>query len=209
VTDWKPDDGTLATKTVTHSVPQPTLGGADKGTIKVTETWKLITCPDATTKAESVVCVANLAVDGLPLRGWDGGPIPYSWGGGKDPHPPGPSLGSCEGYSGPDKNDCKNYKKGPEFTVGLDCAGLTRWVFYFAYGSDMLGGGNNASQLAKMHEVHGAPKPGDLAFFKNKDGAWDHIGIVVAAGLMASEPGTGGYAHISGTGKKAYYYAYG
>jgi NlpC/P60 family len=207
--EWLPEDGVLATRTLSDSVPQPTYGGPDVGTQSVAETWDLVTCPEAKDKAALVVCIANLAVDGLPLPGWDGGPIPYSWGGGKDPHPPGPSLGSCEGYDGPDKSHCKTYKKGPEFTVGLDCAGFSRWVFYLAYDRDVLGGGNNISQT-KRPGVHTTdhPKPGDLVFFKNKDGVFDHIGIVVARGLMASEPGTGGFAHVTSIPKGAYYYAY-
>jgi hypothetical protein len=207
--DWKPGDGTLATRTMTGSVPQPTTTGPDTGTQQAAQTWKLVTCPDASTVRETIVCVADLAVDGMPLPGWDGGPIPYSWGGGHDADKAGPSTGTCKDYTGPDEDHCETYKKGPLFTVGLDCSGFTRWVYYFAYGSDVLGdGGNNDQRIHPgVHEVKTA-EPGDLVFFKNKKDKWIHVGIVVSPGMMAHEPHTGASAQISAISKNPHYYAF-
>ncbi len=41
---WTPQEGgTLATKTLTGSVPQPAIGGPDAGTVTATQTWTLVT----------------------------------------------------------------------------------------------------------------------------------------------------------------------
>jgi hypothetical protein len=162
--------------------------------------------PESTTPA----CLARQILDGVPQRGWKDipgkGSIPYAWYGG---HPskekikgvyygpgngnaPGPSLGSCYGYIGPhaDKKDpkpCLDYKYSPVKTVGLDCSGFTRWVLYLLMYRDVLGPGNAADQYKEL--IDAAPAPGDLVFFKGKTG-WDHVGILIAPGVMIDEPHT-------------------
>jgi hypothetical protein len=218
--NWSGDAGeTYATKTVKGTAPWPDDGQADVGEMDATQTWK-IGCPSARTDGERVVCIAEIAVYGLPLRDWHGGPIPYSWGGG---HPKiGPSLGTCEGYTGPhskDKRDCEDYPEGPTHTVGLDCSGFTRWVYDIVYGKDVLGDGQNSSQQDRPGiKKTGTPALGDLVFFKHKVKdpdtgkdvwQWYHVGIYIGDGWIANETQTGDFTDFSRIGKRTpYYYRY-
>lgn len=138
--------------------------------------------PPSGTLLAKVVDYANQAVQGKVLSGWSGGAIPYSWGGGHGGKP-GPSLGTCSGYTG-------SIKPCPaDSTKGLDCSGFSRWIYALAGGSDLLGAGNTDNQLAKMHKTS-SPKPGDLAFFGTA-GNTHHVGIYLGNDKMANAPYTG------------------
>src|SRR3954469_20169653 len=78
-----------------------------------------------------VVAVARAVKDGYAVRDWEGGKLPYAWGGGHAADA-GPSLGTCRGYHGAVK-PCPARR-----TLGLDCSGLTRWVYRIAFGRDVL-----------------------------------------------------------------------
>jgi hypothetical protein len=90
-------------------------------------------CPaaPAPTSGARIVQVATDIVDGKAVSPWGGGAVPYSWGGGHGTTA-GPSYGACLGYTGP--SPCR----APQ-TLGVDCSGLTRWVYKVAYGVDVFG----------------------------------------------------------------------
>jgi NlpC/P60 family len=185
-------------------------------------------------------CVARQIIDGLPVPGWKripgDGSIPYSWGGGH-PHQadaakgqpgngssPGPSLGTCEGYTGPrhgSVQSCKGFPNGPYQTIGLDCSGFTRWVFNIILGQDVLGPGGTkdpGSQRTRpnVHSV-ATPSVGDLVFFKEKNKAgkleWAHVGILIGPGEIIDEPNTLATLRVDKVTRytraaPAYYYEY-
>ncbi|KAF9981635.1 hypothetical protein BGZ65_003738, partial [Modicella reniformis] len=87
--------------------------------------------------------------------------VPYVWGGGHR-GAPGPSLGTCDGYTGSIK-PCPADK-----TVGLDCSGLVRDAIYHGIGVDLGYGGNTDSQLQDTHThiiEYEDRQPGDIEFF--------------------------------------------
>jgi hypothetical protein len=162
-------------------------------------------------------CEARQILDAIPQREGSGsvaiphdGMIPYSWGGGhywaKSEYgpatstKPGPTTGTCLGYTGPgyskdnsakkNLDNCKNYKDGPTNTEGLDCSGFTRWVFYFVIRKDVLGSNNTSGQAHSKLLTKGADVAGDIVYFV-KDGVYDHVGIVISPGEMIDEPKTG------------------
>ncbi|MFC7643643.1 C40 family peptidase [Streptosporangium lutulentum] len=129
--------------------------------------------------------------------GWRGGEIPYSWGGGHG-EVPGPSFGTCEGYSGSIR-PCPATR-----TRGLDCSGLARWVYQLAYGRDVLGPGNTNDHVRRLTRISAAmARPGDLVFygkvgtrpFYGKVGArkvrTHHVGVYVGEGKMINALRTG------------------
>ena len=154
-------------------------------------------------------CKARQVLDGIRQHQWDNGApipgngaVPYSWGGG---HPwprgegthgngtvPGPSYGTClAGYSGPHNkplNSCLEFKEGPYSTVGLDCSGFTRWIFYLIMNADVLGAGGTGTQVKLLAD--GSDTAGDLVYFTNKEGIFNHAGIIIAPGEMIDEPET-------------------
>ena len=133
--------------------------------------------------SNQIVAYAQAIADGDAEPGWDGGHVPYSWGGGHAGSP-GPSLGTCLGYTGP--SPCLANQ-----TTGVDCSGLVRWVFDLAYGSDVLGAGNTNSQIAQTTHVT-TPQPGDLVFYGSSTTNTHHVGIYIGNGEMidALETGT-------------------
>jgi hypothetical protein len=175
-----------------------------------------LACPGKSEMGKRIACIAEVAANPWPVGSWHDGLVPYSWGGGHARHP-GPTLGTCEfGYSGPDKDHCKTYKKGPDFTVGLDCSGFTRWVYYLAYGRDVLGSSFNDDQ--RIHKGVGKvtkPSVGDLVFY-GKPSKTHHIGIYVGkipgetGNYIVNEYATGyrvQYNLVQASGKP-YYYTY-
>ncbi|KAI8363511.1 hypothetical protein B0O80DRAFT_15396 [Mortierella sp. GBAus27b] len=87
--------------------------------------------------------------------------LPYSWGGGHKPNP-GPSYGTCVGYSG-SIQPCPADK-----TVGFDCSGLIRDVMYQGIGIDLAHGGTANDQFKDPHSRsirYEDRQPGDIEFF--------------------------------------------
>lgn len=154
----------------------------------------------ATDKGATIVKFAKEIKAGKAIGPWRGKPVPYVWGGGHGSKP-GPSRGTCKGYTG-------SIRPCPaEKTIGLDCAGLSRWVYSLAYGSDVLSSGNTDSQLRRLKPVR-SPRPGDLVFFGTKTRT-THVGIFIGNNLMIEEPGTGSHVReskVSGHGKLVGYY---
>ncbi|WP_326821234.1 C40 family peptidase [Streptosporangium sp. NBC_01756] len=135
-----------------------------------------------------VTAIAYAIKAGQEQPGWPGGTIPYSWGGGHDDDP-GPSLGTCRGYSGAIR-PCPATD-----TLGLDCSGLARWVYRLAYGRDVLGPGNTDDHVRRLTEVPAAKaRPGDLVFYGkigDRRVKTHHVGIYVGRGRMINALRTG------------------
>ncbi|MEV4293972.1 C40 family peptidase [Microbispora rosea] len=110
------------------------------------------------------------------------GTLPYSWGGGHATRP-GPSKGTCRGYSGA-ITPCPANR-----TRGFDCSGFTRWVYDLAFGDDVLGPGNTDDHIGRLRRVD-APQPGDLVFY-GRPGRTHHVGVYVGAGKMINAFATG------------------
>ncbi len=131
-----------------------------------------------------VVSIAKAIESGHAEPGWAGGAVPYSWGGGHGGRP-GPSLGTCVGYTG------SILPCPATHTVGTDCSGFSRWVYDLAFGSDVLGSGNTNNQLTHLHQVSAsAAQPGDLVFFGTLSNT-HHVGIYIGNGLMIDALQTG------------------
>ncbi|MBF8186039.1 C40 family peptidase [Nonomuraea sp. K274] len=117
--------------------------------------------------------------------------ITYSWGGGHAEEP-GPSKGTCSGYTGRIR-PCPAAR-----TRGLDCSGLTRWIYALAHGTDVLGPGNTDDHVRKMRRVR-SPMPGDLVFFgkiTKKGVKTHHVGIYLGGGKMMNAPETGAEVRV-------------
>ncbi|KAG0214631.1 hypothetical protein BGX28_001669 [Mortierella sp. GBA30] len=75
---------------------------------------------------------------------------------------PGPSYGTCEGYTG-SIQPCPATS-----TFGFDCSGFVRDALYQGTGIDLGHGGNTDSQLADGHATvidYSQRQPGDIEFF--------------------------------------------
>ncbi|KAG0214637.1 hypothetical protein BGX28_001675 [Mortierella sp. GBA30] len=97
--------------------------------------------------------------------------VPYSWGGGHK-NAPGPSTGTCDGYTG-SIQPCPAEK-----TVGLDCSGLVRDALYVGTGIDLGHAGNTDSQLADPHVTeikYEQRQPGDIEFFGTHENTYHVI----------------------------------
>jgi peptidoglycan hydrolase-like protein with peptidoglycan-binding domain len=159
----------------------------------------------ATGRGAEIINYATAIQNGQAEPGWGGGAVPYSWGGGH-PGGPGPSLGTCVGYTG-------SIQPCPaDTTVGVDCSGFTRWVYSLAFGSDVLGGTNTDGQIAELGTTS-SPVPGDLVFFGTSTTNTHHVGIWLGNGNMIDALHTGsnvetdpvsaggtiaGYSHLNG-----------
>ncbi|MER5627170.1 NlpC/P60 family protein [Streptosporangium sp. NPDC002544] len=135
-----------------------------------------------------ITAIAYAIEAGWHQPGWQGGGIPYSWGGGHGERP-GPSLGTCQGYTGAIR-PCPATR-----TLGLDCSGLTRWVYHLAYGRDVLGPGNTDDHVKRLKRIPAAvARPGDLVFY-GKIGkrrvSTHHVGVYVGQGKMINARRTG------------------
>jgi hypothetical protein len=154
--------------------------------------------------SQNIVAIAEAIEQSQPA-------IPYVWGGGHGATP-GPSLGTCSGYTG-DIQPCP-----ADHTVGVDCSGFTRWVYSLAFGSDVLNGPTTTQiKIPQLHEVSAAAAiPGDLVFFGTNPGNVYHVGIYIGNGKMIDAlktgtnvetdtifPGVYGYYHYEGTASAA------
>jgi cell wall-associated NlpC family hydrolase len=140
--------------------------------------------PGTSVELPRVAAFADQVRKGNDLPGWDDGRVPYSWGGGHARRP-GPSRGTCWGYSGRIR-PCPAAK-----TVGLDCSGLARWVYYLAFGKDVLGRGNTDQHLRRFRRIAAeAARPGDLVFY-GKATRTHHVGVYVGHGEMINALRTG------------------
>ncbi|WP_051753260.1 C40 family peptidase [Streptosporangium amethystogenes] len=135
-----------------------------------------------------ITAIAYAIEAGRHQPGWRGGGIPYSWGGGHDERP-GPSLGTCQGYTGAIL-PCPATR-----TLGLDCSGLARWVYHLAYGRDVLGPGNTDDHVKRLKRIPAAvARPGDLVFYGKigkRKVSTHHVGVYVGQGKMINARRTG------------------
>lgn len=74
--------------------------------------------------------------------------------------------------------------------MGVDCSGLSRWVYNVVFGRDVLGGGNTNMQLQLLKRVT-TPQPGDLVFFGRSARETTHVGIFVGNRRMINAAATG------------------
>ncbi|WP_066951436.1 C40 family peptidase [Microtetraspora fusca] len=108
--------------------------------------------------------------------------IPYSWGGGHAARP-GPSRGTCRGYTG-------SVRPCPAlWTRGLDCSGFTRWMYRLGFGEDVLGNGTTDDHIRRLRKVSVA-QPGDLVFY-GTGRKTHHVGVYVGGGKMINAFATG------------------
>ncbi|MGW2373947.1 NlpC/P60 family protein [Kitasatospora sp. NPDC001683] len=117
--------------------------------------------------------------------------IPYAWDGGKDSIP-GPTYGSCALYRGA-INPCPAGN-----TVGLDCSGFTRWIYWQAGAGDIGLATENQIANPRFHAVDQSQAiPGDLVFFGANASSPEHVGIytgsVNGVPMMINAPFTGAY----------------
>ncbi|MFI6156895.1 peptidoglycan-binding protein [Kitasatospora sp. NPDC051170] len=111
--------------------------------------------------------------------------VPYVWGGGHSMRGegPGPSLGTCDGYTG-------SIQPCPaDTTAGVDCSGLVRAAFWFGAGIDLANGGDTSQQTLDRHLTpitESQRRPGDVEYFGTDAHTTHHV--VLYAG---TDPGTG------------------
>jgi hypothetical protein len=141
---------------------------------------------------QRMVQIARAIENGAREPGWTGGAVPYSWGGGHGTTP-GPSYGTCFGYTG-SIQPC-GAPGTPPVTKGVDCSGLSRWVYSIALGKDVFGGTNTDGQWSsRFMKKTSHPVPGDLAFFGYASSGryiTHHVGIYVGNGKMINAFATG------------------
>ncbi|MER5432214.1 peptidoglycan-binding protein [Streptomyces sp. NPDC002588] len=129
--------------------------------------------------------------------------IPYVWAGGHSGSP-GPSKGSCWGYTGAIQ-PCP-----ADVTVGLDCSGLVRWMYMLAAGIDLSSGGDSSTrgEIANSH-LHAVSRsqlrPGDLIFWGSSLSDTEHVAIYLGDQDVVSADNPGDPLHPfspprSGTG---------
>ncbi|MFD7902729.1 peptidoglycan-binding protein [Kitasatospora sp. NPDC059747] len=111
--------------------------------------------------------------------------VPYVWGGGHSlrGEGPGPSLGTCDGYTG-------SIQPCPaDTTAGVDCSGLVRAAYWFGAGFDLANGGDTNQQTLDRHltpVTESQRRPGDLEYFGTDAHTTTHV--VLYAG---TDPATG------------------
>ncbi|GAA5019970.1 peptidoglycan-binding protein [Kitasatospora paranensis] len=159
------------------------------------------TPPDlGTGRYSAVVTMAQASLDSN---------IPYVWAGGHEDQDFGPSIGSCENYGG-DIQPCP-----ADHTVGLDCSGFTRWLYWRAGAGDI--GSTTKDQIVnpRLQTVSLANAvPGDLVFFGTLPITPHHVGVytgtVNGVPMMIDEPYTGTYVRYepvsSASGLMGYYH---
>lgn len=80
------------------------------------------------------------------------------------------------------------YTWGGKSTFGIDCSGFTQMVFKIC-GYRLLRDSTQQALQGKPVNTHADGKPGDLAFFKNKDGKIHHVGILLEEGKVIHASG--------------------
>ncbi|MEV7028231.1 peptidoglycan-binding protein [Kitasatospora sp. NPDC093558] len=111
--------------------------------------------------------------------------VPYVWGGGHSlrGEGPGPSLGTCDGYTG-------SIQPCPaDTTAGLDCSGLVRAAYWFGAGFDLANGGDTNQQTLDRHltqVTESQRRPGDLEYFGTDAHTTTHVVLYAGA-----DPATG------------------
>ncbi|MFD5468718.1 peptidoglycan-binding protein [Kitasatospora sp. NPDC127059] len=111
--------------------------------------------------------------------------LPYVWGGGHSlrGEGAGPTLGTCDGYTGSIQPCPANT------TVGFDCSGLVRAAFWFGAGIDLANGGDTTEQTLDKHLIpitEAQRRPGDVEYFGTD--AHNTVHVVLYAG---TDPATG------------------
>jgi peptidoglycan hydrolase-like protein with peptidoglycan-binding domain len=177
-------DGAVRTFQSTHGL---TVDGIVGPQTKAALYSVSVQTPDDPIVTSKVIAAARVAVQRA---------IPYSWGGGHA-GTPGPSLGTCVGYTG-------SIQPCPaSHTVGLDCSGLVRWAYWVGAHLDLGNGGNTDAQFRSPHSLHiseSAKVPGDLEFFGTTSDTHHVViysGVINGVPMMIEENRTGTNAHES------------
>ncbi|MFG2843013.1 peptidoglycan-binding protein [Kitasatospora sp. NPDC048296] len=137
--------------------------------------------------------------------------VPYVWGGGHSlrGEGPGPSLGTCDGYTGSIQPCPANT------TAGLDCSGLVRAAFWFGAGIDLAGGGDTDQQTLDSHLTPIAEsqrRPGDVEYFGTDPHTTTHVVLyagtdpATGADMMYEAKETGTNVHYVGLRTGGYWY---
>lgn len=120
------------------------------------------------------------------------GMVPYSWDGGHGGHP-GPSYGSCDGYTG------SILPCPASSTIGLDCSGFVRWMYWLSGGIDLgtsrsWGWDTSTNGEVSNKYAHAISRsslqPGDLIFWGASTDNTDHVAMYVGTQYVSGQ-GTG------------------
>ncbi|MFI9362996.1 peptidoglycan-binding protein [Kitasatospora sp. NPDC053057] len=137
--------------------------------------------------------------------------VPYVWGGGHSlrGEGPGPSLGTCDGYTGSIQPCPANT------TAGLDCSGLVRAAFWFGAGIDLANGGDTNQQTLDRHLTpitESQRRPGDVEYFGADAHNTTHVVLyagtdpATGADMMYEAKETGTNVHYVGLRTGGYWY---
>jgi cell wall-associated NlpC family hydrolase len=154
--------------------------------------WTVVSaCPDPESlypTPAAIACTAEHIRDDFSAGIPDQGAIPYVSGGGHGLNP-GPTTKKVNG------------KK----VLGLDCSGFTRWVYYIAYGTDVLYSKNQGTTVDqwKLTKRVSKGKVGEFVFFTKPNGTVTHVGINLGDGFMLDEPHTGSFLRAESISKFA------
>lgn len=182
-----------AANLMTHLVDNPGSSSTQVLSATASTTWNAVDLPittapnvcvvdTPTSTADIAIANAKKVAAGQALDTWKGGKMPYSWGGGHASRP-GPSYGTCSYYTGPQPCQAPS-------TLGVDCSGFVRWMYFLAFGYDILGSGNTDMQVNDANTVKvTSPKPGDLVYFGTA-GNTHHVGLYIGDGKMINAPRT-------------------
>jgi len=128
--------------------------------------------------------------------------VPYVWGGGHAATP-GRSVGTCVGYTG-------SIQPCPaDHTVGFDCSGFTRYVYWKGAGLDLGRGGNTDAQTYDPHLVpisESQRQPGDLEYFGGTAHSTHHVILYVGGNSMIEAQQTGTNVHEVALHTGGYWY---
>ncbi|WP_031077392.1 peptidoglycan-binding protein [Streptomyces sp. NRRL WC-3742] len=137
--------------------------------------------------------------------------VPYVWGGGHSMRGegPGPSLGTCDGYTG-------SIQPCPaDTTAGMDCSGLVRAAYWFGAGIDLANGGDTNQQTLDRHLTpitESERRPGDVEYFGTDAHTTHHVVLYAGtdpgtgADMMYEAKETGSYVHYVGLHTGGFWY---